>query len=71
MVRVKLSDYNKFISFNNCTFQNNHAKHSVVSIIMGIDEDFTCAFIPNPVNFSKISEITIREGHYALNKGNI
>ena len=38
---------------------------------MGIDEDFTCAFIPKPVNFSNISGITIGEGHFVLNKGNI
>ena len=32
VVKAKLSDYNNFISFNNCTFQHNNADKSVISI---------------------------------------
>ena len=73
VVHVILSFLNKFISFNNCTFQNNYSEDSIVSIQIFRREHLICKLITrlNIVNFNSMSNIYFREGNFILNKGKI
>ena len=70
-VKVVLSDYNKFISFRNCTFKHNYAEHSVVSIKTGWPMDIVCQFILVNQTIMSSSSLFFREGQFTSNKGQL
>ena len=70
-VQVVLSDYNKFISFRNCTFKHNFAEHSVVLIRIGGGIDSVCRSILVNHTVTSSSSLSFREDQFTSNKGRI
>ena len=69
IVQAELND-NKVISFNNCTFKNNHAKH-VVSISIRSHMGYIHSSILVNQTVTSSSRVLFREGQFILNKGQI
>ena len=71
-VQVVLSDNNKVITFNNCTFKNNYAGH-VVSMKIDQKMDDACRLIlvnhDQSATFS--SRLFIRGGQFVSNRGQV
>ena len=70
VVQAELSDNNKVISFNNCTFKNNYAKH-VVAIRIHTKMTSICRSILVNQTVTSSSRVFFREGQFILNKGQI
>ena len=72
VVQVVLSDNNKVIVFNNCTFKNNYVEHMhVVSIriVQKIDNACRVILVNQSATFS--SRLFFRGGQFVSNKGQV
>ena len=73
VVQTELSDNDKVISFNNCTFKNNYAIH-VVSIKIKPYKDnhlILCRSILVNQTATSSSRVFFKEGQFILNRGQI
>ena len=71
VVQAKLSNYNNFISFNNCTFQQNYADESVISIRIGGVYDIACRSVVFNISVISLSNVLFKKGCFVLNYGQI
>ena len=70
VVKVFLSDNNKFIAFNNCTFENNYVGHVVsIKIVQKIDNVCRLILVNQSAAFS--SRLFFRGGQFVSNKGQV
>ena len=70
VVHASLLEYNRRISFSNCTFQYNHAHQSIISIQITIKKDLVCrSIIRNQLK--TLSMIYFRGGQFKSNNGKI
>ena len=71
VVQAVLSKHNNFLSFKNCTYKNNYAEQSLVSIRIGGKIDTVCRFGFNNRNLTLLSSIFLIENYFILNRGMI
>ena len=72
-VKVFLSDNNKVIAFNNCTFKNNYVGHVVsIKIVQRIDNACRLILVNQPAtNLNLPSRLFFRGGQFVSNKGQV